>query len=362
MKKPLVISNKNNNNNKDKKDKIPVPSDWRSTKAYLYKSWNYKTFGKHSSQATAILISCMTVYKGWEGHYFNFIGTDQDSNMDLKVYDNYHYNYHHDNIAADDVSALYAHVLLLAMTHRFFDDAEPDLYFRSILKYAHKETRDKTIPVPINWIRWIKPQMDTLPKLKNSIMKFLLASPDTKCKNIVNELMGAEMTTFKAAINFTYEAPLTAAHTQKYIIEEMLMLKRCLSRMRHLTPEERELVCLLYPGKYIPPVQLFPNIAFCTVYQYKEGEGYADLIDCPHKDELKELVRSKLRVPIHFHEYANHERRMLREIGVTEYYGSYFEGNEALLVDHKATPSVLDKVKRIVSEIRKPHLEFITIF
>lgn len=344
--------------NKDKKgsNRVPVPSDWRSAKSYLNKSWNYNTYGKHFCQATAIMVSCMTVYKGWEGHYFNFIGTDQDANMDLKVYDSYNYNYRHDNIAADDVSALYAHVLLIAMTRRFFDDEEPDLFFRSILKYAHKETRDKEIAIPINWIRAIKPQMDTLPKLKCCIIKFLLASPsDTKCSNVVKELMGAEMITFKAAINFIYQAPLTAAHIQKYVLEEMMMIKRCMNRMRHLTPEERELVCLLYPGQYIPPVQLFPNIAFCTVYQYKQGEGYTDFIDCPHKDTLKELVRTSLRGPIPLHEYMSHERRMLREIGVTEYYGSFFEAeNEPLLVHQKITPSVSDKIKRIVSEVRKP--------
>lgn len=351
MNKTKVIKD---NKDKTPSKKIPVPSDWRAAKSYLYKSWNYNTYGKNSSQATAILISCMTAYKGWEGHYFNFIATDQDRNMDLKVYDSYNYNYRHDNLAADDVSALYAHVLILAMTRRFFDDDEPDVFFRSVLKYAHKETRDKTFAIPINWIRAIKSQMDTLPKLKTSIIKFLQASPETKCKNIVNELMGAEMTTFKAAINFVYQAPLTEAHTQKFIIDEMLMLKRCLVRMRLLTPEERELVCLLYPGKYVPPVELYPNIAFCTVYQYKQGEGYADLIDCPHKDTLKELVRTSLRGPIQLHEYANHERRMLREIGVTECYGSYFEAAEPLLVHSKSTPSVVDKVKRIVSEIRKP--------
>uniref|UniRef100_A0A336MM05 Box C/D snoRNA protein 1 n=1 Tax=Culicoides sonorensis TaxID=179676 RepID=A0A336MM05_CULSO len=311
--------------------KIPLPSDWRSTKYYLFKSWDYTKFGNNSSISTAILISCMTVYRGWEGHYFNFIATDQDSNVELKVYNNYYYNYRHDTLEADDVSELYAHVLLLGMTKRFFDDKEPDLLFRSVLKYKHKSTREKEIAIPVNWIKNIKRQMDALPKLKVSIMKFLLSSTESKCKTIISELMGAEMIAFKAGINFMFQDPLTAAHTQKYVVKEMMLLKRCLINMRSLTDDERELCCLLYPGKFIPPVSEFANIAFCTVYQYKHGEVYADLIDCPHKSELKELVRSHLSGPIMWHEYNFYEKRILREIGVSQYYGSFFEEHEPLL-------------------------------
>lgn len=332
---------------------VPVPSDLRSRKSFLVKAHDYATYGGDTSIATAILVSCMTAYKGWEGYYFNYLTVDKDVNLEQLAVD---HNEGYDNIDPDDICELYAHVLIISMTRRFLDNEDANRLFNTILEEKRPHSQlllylGSNLNIPVNWMRIIKDQMQTLPRLKSAITHFLLSSIEKRCKIIIHELHGAEMATFKAAIYFMYHAPKTFAHIQKYIVREMLLLRKHVIKIKSLPKDERELAPLLHPSdSYIPPVHVYSNLAFCTVFQYKRGEIYGNIIDCPHKDHLKVHVRTKLKGPFNFSSYTQNELNMLQEIDINE---DFQEQSGPLLVDYE-TPKLEEMLREVVAEISIP--------
>lgn len=331
---------------------VPIPADMRARKSYLVKAHDYSTYGEDSSIATAILVSCMSLYKGWEGHLFNYLSTDKDSNLDLITID---HSEGYDNIDPDDICELYAHVLIIAMTRRFLDDEDANNMFNNILNEIRPYSQlllylGPKVNIPVNWMRSIKDQMKTLPKLKATIARFLLTSTDKRCNDIMHELKGAEMATFKASIYFMYHAPKTMAHIQKYIVHEMLLLRKHVIKIKSLPKDERELAALLYPDEYLPPIHVYSNLAFSTVYQYRQGERYGDIIDCPYKETLKVLARTKLKGPVDLKDYTTEEIQVLEEIDITE---DFQEQSGPLLTEYE-TPKLNEMLRLIVAEIQIP--------
>lgn len=332
---------------------VAVPSDMRSRKSFLVKAHEYNAHDADANMSAAIMIACMSAYKGWEGHLFNYLAVlDKDDNLDLLTID---HNEGYDDIDPDDVCELYAHVLVVSMTRHFLDDDHAVGLFHTILdeKRIHSKlltALGNKISCPLVWMKAIRDQMQILPKLKASITRFLMASSDRKCKHLLYDLKGAEMITFKACIFFTYHAPKTLAHIQKYIIREMLLLRNQVKKIKTLPKEERELVALLYPDQYLPAISMYSNLAFCSVYQYKKGERWHAAIDCPHKDELKNYVREKLKGPLDLTSLTPVERQMLEEIGLNE---NFQEESGPLLVEYNS-PKLDGLLKTLVAEIRHP--------
>lgn len=333
---------------------VAVPVDMRGRKNFLVKAHEYAAFGDDSSISVAILVSCLTCFKGWEGHFFNYLATatEKDENLELLTID---HNEGFDDIDPDDFSELYAHVLAIAMTRHFLNDEHCEAVFNAILAERRGFSQQLTflgtnVVCPLSWMKAIKDQMQIVPNLKAAITRFLMTSTERKCKAILHDLRGAEMATFKACIFFTYHAPKTAAHVQPYIIREMLLLRKYVTKIKELPKEERELVALLYPGEFLPPIHVYSNLAFCTIYQYKRGEGLSETIDCPHKEDLRKLVRTKLKGPLNLTTLTPVERSLLEEVGITE---EFQEESGPLLTDYNS-PKLNEMLKTLVAEIRTP--------